>query len=159
MLSDLVVDTNVFVHAQNPAEQRFQDALNFLHKLLECDSKIGIDKLFSAGSQNTSLIGQEYLDNLTPTGFGYAVLVAMLQSGRIKMDIPTRVPADVRRLVMREIPRNKRDRTFAFVTYNTMDRFLVSHDFSDFTQDVRNRLKDRLDIKIEEAFEALEQLE
>lgn len=66
MITDVVVDTNVWVHASNPGEQRFEAALEFLEKLLYSASiLLCVDEGFSLDeASNRSLIGREYLDNI-----------------------------------------------------------------------------------------------
>lgn len=158
MLNDVVVDTNVFLHAQNPSEIRFGTAREFLTLLLAADTKLCVDGLFDPSAPHLSLIGHEYLDHIPPTGPGYAILVRLLQTDRVKMNVPTRVLPPIRRRVVSLIPRDPRDRTFVFVASNSQERILVSHDWVDYTPHVREEIKRLLEVVIEEASEALTRL-
>jgi len=155
VLSDLVVDTNVWVHAQNPQEARFQDSLNFLSALQSSEVLICLDRNFDpTGASNTSLIGTEYLQSIPPTGFSYSVLAYLLASSRVK-SIDDAVGQAERKAIERIVPRNKKDRRFLRVAYNSDERHLVSHDFQDFDSKARSMAQRDLNVTIVEAFEVI----
>ncbi len=153
MLIDIVVDTNVLAHAQSPNETRFSDAVIFFRKLVESATKLCIDGQFAFGSGNSSLIGQEYISTVGFGGVAYAVLQSLLQANRIKT-VSVKVPQIEKKIIESAIPRNKRDRTFVRVAYNSQERRLVSHDWQDFTLNVRQILKKKIDVLIQEAGDA-----
>ena len=158
MLNDVVVDTNVWVHSQNPSDKNFQEAVAFLKGLWESSTKLCVDRFFDiTGSQNSSLIGHEYIEHVRPTGVGYTILSAMYASARVK-SVPDKVPEDVRKFVEKTIPRNKHDRRFVVVAYNSDERRLVSHDNDDFGEDVRAGIGKRLGVSIQMSSEAMRDL-
>ena len=156
MLADIVVDTNVLGHAQNPNEPRFASSVAFLEALLESSTDICLDGIFAFGGANRSLIGQEYINVVGFGSVSYVALTRLLQSGRIRT-ISVKVSQDVKKFIEDEI-RNVRDRTFVRVTYNSEERCLASHDRIDFPDDVRDRLKRRLDVMIQDAADLLPEL-
>jgi hypothetical protein len=158
MLTDIVIDTNVFLHAQNPNEDRFQSAIEFLQQLLTVDTKLCIDGVFDLKAPHLSLIAHEYLEHIKPGGLGYATLVNLLQSGRVKMNTSAKIAPVLRRMVVSLIPGDSRDRTFVFVAYNSHSKVLVSHDWVDFKPHVRERIRKQLVVTIEEASDCSDRL-
>jgi len=154
MLSDVVIDTNVFIHAQNPAEKRSLAAKDFLESLLEVTTELCVDGLFNLNSPHLSKIAHEYLTMIPPIGLGYAILVRLLQSGRVKMNVSTNLPPEKRRLVVRLV-RDPRDKTFVYVAFNSEDTILTSHDWVDFPERVREIIRKQLLVTIEEASETI----
>lgn len=147
-LSDIVVDTNVLVHASNEAHPYCQASLAFLSTLLAGTTAVCVDVGFSVDeSKNTSLIGGEYMQHLVFGMPGYAVIQALASSERMKQ-VPRSVPDNVRRAVKRLVPRKSRDRTFVHVAFNSTDHVLVSHDFDDFGDDVRKKLRRSVGVSI-----------
>jgi hypothetical protein len=155
VLGDITVDTNVLVHAQNPSEIRFEDAVAFLNELRGCETKLCVDRLFAFDHQNTSLIGHEYVRNLNAGGFAFEFLRLLLNTERVK-SVATGAPANVRKIVLAIA--NKRDRTFVLVAYNSADRLFTSHDWEDFPTKVRENLKAKLDVTVEDAASARSRL-
>ena len=158
MLVDVVVDTNVFLHAQNPSEIRFDAARTFLTSLLAADTMLCVDGVFDLSAPHLSLICHEYLSHIPPTGPGYAILVRLLQTDRVQMNVSTKVLPSSRRRVVSLIPHDPRDRTFVFVASNSQERILVSHDWVDYTEYVRREIEKLLGVVIEEASETLTRL-
>jgi hypothetical protein len=158
MLTDIVIDTNVFLHAQNPTEKGFKAAGIFLQLLLAADTELCVDGVFDTNAPHLSLIAHEYLTMIRPVGAGYAVLVQLLQSGRVKMNVSVKCAPHLRRMVVSLIPNDSRDRTFVFVACNSANHILVSHDWVDFKSHVREQIKHDLDVAIEEAADASERL-
>ncbi len=155
MIDDLVIDTNVLVHASNPAVPRHEAALLFATSLLAADTLLCLDEGFSAiEAQNRSLIGGEYYQHLVVGMIGYAVVATLAASERVKQVSKT-VPAAARTRIKRLIPRNPRDRTFVQVAVNSTDNVLVSHDFDDLGDDVRRKLRAEVGIDVDTAEQAL----
>jgi len=145
---DIVVDTNVLVHASNEAHPYCHASLAFLSTLLAGTTVLCVDEGFSADeSKNASLIGAEYTQHLVFGMPGYAVVQALASTDRLKQ-VARSVPDNVRRAVKRLVPRNSRDRTFVHVAFNSTDRLLVSHDFDDFGGDIRKKLRQSLGVSI-----------
>ena len=53
MLNDVVVDTNVLVHAQNPNEQRFEDSTNLVDTILNSNTDLCVDEGFNEKEAKT----------------------------------------------------------------------------------------------------------
>lgn len=153
MLSDIVVDANVLVHANNPGEPRHQHAIGFVGALASCTAALCIDPGFDLEpSRNRSLIGQEYLEYLHHGTAGYELVAHLAAWGRLRP-----VPREVERAIGRRITqliRNKRDRTYLRVARNTKDRVLASHDFTDFSDGKRTTIAKELQIIVATADEA-----
>jgi len=147
MLSDVVIDANILGHSLNPGSGYFDDSVEFLKVLLAASTLICVDRDFAIGAGNTSLIGQEYLNNV---GFGSTAtttLQQLMSSGRVK-SVPVNVPSSVRSRIRSLIPRNAHDRRYAQIAYNSDERYLVSHDFDDFPAAVRTDLDRYLGITV-----------
>lgn len=154
MLDDIVIDTNVFVHGSNPHGQHFSDAGDFLARLLEVETKLCVDEGFDMEeASNRSLIGDEYLRHIRAGMLGYEVLARVFASRRLKVVASSASPA-VRKSINRRVG-NKRDRTFLFVTMNTDERVLVSHDYADFPQPLRRELADEFDLSVVPAVDCI----
>jgi predicted nucleic acid-binding protein len=151
-MKDLVIDTNVLLHAQNPNERRCAAARTLLRKLLKSSTKLCIDDGFSIKpANNRSMIGGEYLDKLMHGSIGYAVLVELLRVSRVRQ-VPRR-PGNKEAKKINQLIRTRRDRTFVGVTCNSDERVLVSHDFRDFQISKRRLLRKSLNVHIVEAEE------
>jgi hypothetical protein len=150
VLTDLVVDTNVFVHADNPSEQRHAASVSLLDALLKGSTSLGVDDGFDLDSaKNESLMGQEYLERLTPLSAGFQVLAYLAQSGRTKF-VPRKFDKATRDQV-KQLIRNKRDRTFLLVSTEMVERVFCSHDFKDFQKKKRREIKSKLNVSVLEA--------
>jgi hypothetical protein len=152
MLVDLVVDSNVLSHAQNPGDPNFEDAGILLEKLANSSTLLCMDGRFTIGAGNSSLIGQEYLENVGFGGVAFSTLQLLMQTDRIKV-VSIKVPLGEKKVIDSLVPNNKRDRTFVRVAFNSLERRLVSHDFEDFTHSVRKKVSARLGVVIQEAFD------
>jgi hypothetical protein len=158
MLSDIVVDTNVWVHAQLPSEARFESSVLFVTALRDAETVVCIDPEFDfTGAANTSLMGDEYIKHVRATGAGYAVLQFLFANARF-VSVSRNVSTRERKIVMELVPRKPRDRTFVKVAYNSTERHLVAHDWQDFRQSVRDELESRLGVIVCEAQQSLASL-
>jgi len=152
MLSDIVVDTNVMMHAQNPMERRFKSSLTFLNALLKSATQICVDVGFDINPiSNQSLIAGEYFKHLRFGSASYAVLTNLARANRIK-ELNKNLP-DRERKVINQCVRKSRDKTFVVITRNSEEKILVSHDFKDFQNEKRAHLRRELGIAILEASE------
>lgn len=153
MLTDVIVDTNVLLHADNPEEARQGEAVNLVRALVTGPTAVCVDEGFSPEEgDNRSLIGGEYLDKLTAVSLGYQMLVHVFSEGRI-VEVSTSVSDQVRGIVRKAV--NKpRDRTFLRVAYNSKERVLCSHDYEDFPARARRQLQKRLDVTVCDAADA-----
>jgi hypothetical protein len=150
MLDDLVVDTNVLMHADNPNEDRQADAAEMLEVLLASDTALVVDEGFHLDEgKNKSLIGAEYLRLLQPLSTGYRVLAALASNGRVTFT-DLSLDAAVRKRI-NQLVRNKRDRTFLRGACKSAEHVLCSHDYQDLAQSKRRSIKKELDIQVDDA--------
>lgn len=157
MLEDIVIDTNVLLHAQNPDESRFSDARQLIEQILECTTSLCIDRGFDISpARNQSKIGAEYLDKLQPGSLGFILIVNLVESFRLKQTdrLP---PRDISRAI-NQLIRKPRDRTFLGVSYNSTERMLVSHDYQDFQQAKRVVIRRNFGVKVVDAGACLPEL-
>jgi predicted nucleic acid-binding protein len=146
MLADIVIDTNVFLHAENDQEQRKQDCQDLINALIETTTKLCVDEGFDLEeSRNRSHIGHEYIKHLRAGTLGYALIERLARSGRMLI-VPRKVPTSISRHI-RQIP-NGPDRTYVQVAFNSREKLFASHDFGDIPQTVRDRIRGATAVKI-----------
>jgi hypothetical protein len=149
-LVDIVIDTNVFLHAENPQEPRQRDADALLNKIRACVVQLCVDDGFDiVEAQNRSVIGAEYLKWLRAGSLGYALVTFLAGSARLKI-LPRAVPAKVSKAIRTQVP-NGPDRTFLKIAFNSQEKVLSSHDFNDIPQTVRNRLFAQVGLSVVDA--------
>lgn len=155
-MADIVIDTNVLMHADDPRLGKYRETSIQLQKAMRGDIRdLCVDEGFHTDpNKNRSLIATEYFANLQPGTTGHTTLMFLAQEERIKI-VGTKVePSAARRL--RRI-RTRRDRTFVRVALNSDDRLFVSHDFQDFPKIRRRELQATLGISIKTAAEAIDE--
>ena len=153
MIPDIVLDTNVLVHAGNPSVAHFTQSVNFLNKYLNTKTLLCVDEGFDFDqSKNRSLIGHEYIKYLRAGSFGYNVIVTVATSLRIKPC--SRNTTTKNRKKINQLVRNKRDRTFLRVTCNSDSKIFTSHDYTDFPNNKRRDFYSEIKIRIFSAQEA-----
>jgi hypothetical protein len=154
MLDDLVVDTDVFVHASNPGVTYCTDARCLLTVLEGVSTVLRVDEGFDVDpARNRSLIGGQYLEHLHFGMLAFAFVSQLASTGRIIPVSRNVVPAVGKRI--NQIIRDKRDRTFLKVAINSDDRFFCSHDFNDFPHRKRVEIKTIFRVRIKTAGETL----
>jgi len=154
-LREIIIDTNIFLHANNPCNKCFESSEEFLNFVLEnCNIKICVDIGKSDGSQ----ILQEYLDhiNLQAPGRGSFILSHILASKRYvgknkhpQYENSKRRNDRKKKIIETNISNHEQvDRIFLGVTCNSRDKIFISDDFSDFHKRKRSILRAKLDIDI-----------
>lgn len=147
MIADIVIDTNVFVHANNPDDaERQKQSLTFLEAMRASATCLCVDEGFDYlnEAQNRSRIASEYLQHVRAGMYGQYLLQLLAASGRIAI-VAARVPKQVSRKIRQKIP-NRGDCMFVRVAHNSQGRALVSHDESDFPKHIRKVLKEELGV-------------
>ena len=141
MLVDIVVDTNVFAHCSNAIEPRAEAALEFIRKLLAGSEKLCVDPGFHMNEAlNKSIIGHEYLTHLPFGTLGAAAVAALAGSLRV-VELPRRPSTrGIKKKVDQLVKDKGGDRTFVGVASNSTERVFVSHDYADFSTNVRKAL-------------------
>lgn len=149
MLADVVIDSNIFGHAQNPGLGAwFAEATTFLTELLEVETHVCLDEGVGSGQGR---ILAEYEKVISPTGLAAPVLAQVLLEGRYR-EVPGRVPSIVRTRVNGLVRAQKAmDRLFLCVTYQSHESVFVTHDDQDFGDEVREQALDQLGIRIVDA--------
>lgn len=151
-MKDIVIDTNVWAHSQNPEEKRFSSAVTLLEILLNKNILLCVDEGYSdEESKNTSAICCEYLKYMTYGSLALSVFSHIASNGRLSQlekKSSTRTSKIINQLIS-----NKVDRIFLNVSYNSIEKCLISHDFVDFQKRKRKVIKKELSISVLEASE------
>lgn len=157
MLVDLVVDTNVFQHSYDPRQQLRSAAARFFLKLESGQTLLCVDEGFDFDpARNRSLIGHEYVENITHGSPAFAAIVKLGISGRIRK-LPRQVNPATNKVICQQVS-NKPDRVFLKITFNSQSCTLVSHDFRDFSLRKRELFRKSIGIHIVTAKAANESL-
>lgn len=147
MLPDVVVDTNVLMHADDDRQTHQEDARALLQDLLDGRTFLCVDEGFAIEEgANRSLIGGEYFQRLNATHTAMAVLAQLFAGGAVRLVSKT-VPRGVKKHLEQTI-RNKRDRTFLAVAHNSQGHVLCSHDSQDMQEGKRGFLKAKVDVDV-----------
>jgi predicted nucleic acid-binding protein len=150
MPTDIIIDTNVLVHANNKNEIRQQASIDMIKYLLDSEELLCIDQGFSFNeAQNRSFIGYEYLKHLKIGMLGYIFISTIAQRKRIKQ-VAKNADAAISRKINKCMS-NIRDRTYLNVAYNSSDKILVTHDYSDFSISKRKYINKEFEIKVFDA--------
>jgi hypothetical protein len=146
-LDDLVVDTNVLMHVDDPRQDHQEDAIALLQKLSAAATALCVDEGFDMDpAVNTSLIGGEYLQLLTGAHTALAIIAHMFASDRIRT-VRRKVPQATKKSI-EQCVRKKRDRTFIAVAHNSAEGILCSHDFEDMQKKKRNHIRRATGVQI-----------
>lgn len=130
-IHDVVLDTNVLLHAANPIEPRFGDALNLVTALVDSTTALCVDEGFDFDeTKNRSLVGAEYLEKLVVGTPGHALITKMALEGRVVFVKASMPAGEAKKL--NQMLANRRDRTFIKVAAASGGKTLVSHDYHDF---------------------------
>jgi len=128
-VGNVVVDTNVLVHAANENDQFFEDSQRALDQVLEYGLGICVDEEYIPDpARNSSFIGYEYLEHVGHGSYGYMFLLAALEGKRIKQVCKQDYTRFKR--IFRQMVRNNADIIFLSVAMAT-DKLLVSNDYED----------------------------
>lgn len=151
-LIDIVIDTNVLMHANNSEEARQQDSIDLINYLLSSTEFICVDEGFVYNeTQNRSLIGSEYIKHLKNGSLGYSLIVQVALQQRIR-EKSRNAPAHISKKINQCISHEKsRDKTFLKVAYNSIEKTLVTHDREDFSNQKRTYILNTFGIKILDA--------
>lgn len=141
MLSDIVIDTNVLVHAGNPNDKFFADSMCLIVKMIDNSVPICIDD-----NIGESLIVHEYLDNLHHGSLGRILIENASQNLRFK-PLPCRTDPSTHKFIKKNIS-SKRDKTFLRVAFNSDEKTLVSHDFKHFHKNIRKLIKQMIKVEV-----------
>lgn len=149
-LTDVTIDTNVFMHACNSTEPRQGDSIGLMRSMLASTTNLAIDSGFSVDpAKNTSLIGAEYLSKLVPGTLPHMLVAHLAGSGRVTIVSGKMSSQDSKKL--NQMIANRRDRTFVKVAASSSSCCLVSHDFLDFSKAKRKTIRGTFGVEMIEA--------
>ncbi len=141
MLEDIILDTNVLMHADNPVSGRQEASEHLIILLSNSTTIIYVDR---AGR-----IRLEYREYLVPGSVGSAFVSAMVRRSQlVAIEIQAR-PED-RRWIWKNI-NDPCDRAFLRVAVASKEKVLTSHDFDDFHNRKRSAIRRRLRVSVETA--------
>lgn len=150
MLADVVVDTDVFVHAETPNEADCEASRRFIDLLSATDTLLCFDPGFDVEeSRNRSLIAGEYLASLAPGARALLLIQQCALTDRISI-VDRAVPENISRALNRLVQHNK-DRKFVRVAHNSQERVLVSHD-DEHLHCVADALAQRTNVELLDAY-------
>jgi hypothetical protein len=152
-MTDLLIDTNILMHANNDHERSQRMCIDLINYLLSSTENLCVDEDLDI---NKSLILHEYFDKLrTPDTTGRSFIIRLLQQKRVT-PIPRKCEQRVTKIINQHINRDKHvDKVFVKITHKSNDKIFVSHDFEDFQIPKREYFKTTLDISIVSAEEIL----
>lgn len=134
----VVIDTNVFMHADNPASGRQEDAVEFLESIEQGNGLVDVDI-------EGRILG-EYRERISGSSLSSGLLATWLQNKKIQ-HIPSNATPDVRRWIGRSVG-DALDRTFLKTAYSSTGKKLISHDYTDFPDRKRTKIKSRLRVDV-----------
>src|SRR5262245_10856198 len=109
MLTDIVVDANVFVHEHNKKVSFHRGAKAFVNALLNSGTILCVDEGFDTEeAKNRSHIGHEYLKHLKIGMLGFVVVATLASSMRVRM-VPRKVSAGALKKIRGCVPNNSLD--------------------------------------------------
>jgi predicted nucleic acid-binding protein len=154
---DIVIDTCTLVHADNPESDYFEHSVEFINKMLGNSVLCTVDEGFTFDeTTHSSYIALEYIKHLRPSSLGYYLIIHIAQNMRFSF-VTNKVPKKDKNLMEQKI-RNKKDIHFLRVAYNSTEKVLASHDFTDYQKKKRQFLKKELGICIVTAEEIKDDL-
>lgn len=146
-IDEVVVDTNVFVHANNTGVTFCASAREALCNIDQQGIIICLDDEFDiVESRNRSWIGSEYFKHIRIGTFGYAILLKIIMRGNIRQIFKDKYLRFKRQF--RQIVRDNVDICFLLVALGCASHILVSNDFEDFQQPKRSKIRKQYGISI-----------
>lgn len=154
---DIVIDTCTLKHANDPDSKYFVHSVEFIKRMYNNQVNCTVDEGFSTiESENQSYLGLEYIKHLQPGTLGYGLVAHLASNLRIDF-VSNRIPNAIKNYI-EQIIRNKKDRMFLRVAYNSNDKTLASHDFTDYQKRKRVDINRRLEVVIVTAEEIISEL-
>lgn len=156
-MTDIIIDTCTLVHANNPESSYFDFSVDFINKMFVNQTLCTVDDGFSLNeTENKSYIALEYMKHLQPGSLGFNLILHLALNQRLDF-VSNKIPNNVKNYI-EQIIRNKKDRYFLRVAYNSVEKTLASHDFTDYQKKKRKVIKRDLNISIVTAEEIIDEL-
>jgi hypothetical protein len=144
---DIVIDTNVFVHADNCGIDYYYSAKEFLKKVEKSSVKLCLDAGFDpVESRNRSHIGGEYYRVLRQGTRGYNTLMTLVRANRYKVFNGGEIAK--RKRNAGKLIHNSPDIYFLCVAILSYDHLLVSNDLTDFTEGKRSKILENFGVRV-----------
>lgn len=154
---DIVIDTCTLKHANDPESKYFEHSVEFIDRMYNNQVSCTVDEGFSTiESENESYLGLEYIKHLQPGSLGYGLVAHLASNLRIDF-VSNKIPNAIKNYI-EQIIRNKKDRMFLRVTYNSTEKTLASHDFTDYQKKKRKTINKKLEVAIVTAEEINDEL-
>lgn len=144
-MDEVVIDTNVLVHASNGGDVHYQPSVAFLEDFVAGGAAMLIDEGYDEEpTKNESRIYREYHQFLKPGMYGFYVLAALGNFGRI-VERP-QYPDLITKAEISALVHDSGDRVFLGVSAGSSSRVLISHDQVDMPLSLRPRLKGKIGV-------------
>jgi len=99
----------------------------------------------------SSRILNEYRNVIAPVGLSATVLSSLITSGRL-VEFPRRVPRAVRTRINKALgPKKAMDKLYVAVAWSSVEKFVVTHDESDFDVTCCSLLSSSLGVRVASA--------
>jgi hypothetical protein len=155
-ISEVVVDTNVFMHSNNPECKEYKMSVAFVSALFSKSGKVFlcVDKPRpnAPDSAYHGSIGAEYFGKLNASMWFFPAFCEFIQNSTREKVVD--LPVAEAKWIVDNIAK-KTDRPFLRVAIVTADHVLVSHDFQDFNdhgrKGVRRQAAKRFGVEIVDA--------
>lgn len=150
----VVIDTNVMAHADNAGDARHPSSFAVAAWLRDHPTVLLVldDQGKKKPDPATSVLFSEYRETLSPQGFALTLIMTLLASGRVAF--AERPDRETRESIAALVPRNKPDRAVLGAACGCADHTLVSNDYDDFPDAVRDRCAEELGVEILDSAEA-----
>lgn len=142
-MDELVIDTNVWKHAESFSYAKQEKAYWFVKAFSESSVKLALDE-----GHDKSRILREYFDVITQNSVSYYLLQEiLLDSDSRVVWVSVRVRPQDNGWLGRSI-KNPADARFVKATINTSSKVMVSNDFIDFPRKFRRSLSKRVYVEV-----------
>jgi hypothetical protein len=150
MFNDVVLDTNLLMHADDERQPHQEACAKLLADLRSGDTALCVDEGFDPDeSKNRSLIGGEYYERLTATHTATGLIAYLFANGRVRL-LPTKTPVAVKKCI-EQCVKTKRDRTFLAVAHNSEEQVLGSYDYQDMQPKKRKHIESGTGVRVLDA--------
>ncbi|WP_148639668.1 hypothetical protein [Brachybacterium sp. SW0106-09] len=151
--TDLVIDTNILVHASNGNETYYQSSIQIIEWLRDSDVSIVLDDTGKAKpNPNTSVLYSEYRRHLTPSTLGWIFVSHLMRTGRASF--VARPSQAAKKSIEKILPRNKQDRAVLGAAHGSIDKLLLTNDWDDFDQAARKACRKDLQVSVLDSLDA-----
>jgi predicted nucleic acid-binding protein len=151
-MNDIVVDTNVLVHTNNTNTHYNVSAIKTLRHIKQFDMYICVDDVFNIDeSKNTSIIVHEYIKHIRIGTFAYTFLLERILTRKIsqirKKDFSC-IKRKLNRKIIDKKMTNTHDIAFVIAAYGSNTKILVSNDYADFNELIREYVFNEFSVSI-----------